>query len=95
MGGIIMVILLIVLGIILIALFILNEESETIREDKEFRMSIFVSTILITFLISIISFLIYTPTIEDYLHGKVKIEVRQEYENGKVIKCDTIYHKLS
>lgn len=37
---------------------------------------------------------IITPTIEDYIHGKVRVEINQVYENGEVVRCDTNYYKL-
>lgn len=33
-----------------------------------------------------------TPTIEEYVHGKVKLEVKQTVEDGVVVKCDTLYY---
>lgn len=35
-----------------------------------------------------------TPTIEDYVNGKVETEVVTTVKDGEIIKCDTLYYKL-
>ena len=34
-----------------------------------------------------------TPTIEDYVNGKVETEVVTTVKDGEIIKCDTLYYK--
>lgn len=46
--------------------------------------------ILILLVITLVHF-INTPTIEDYMHGKVATEVTYTLEDGWLQKCDTIY----
>lgn len=47
--------------------------------------------IIIALLSSILIKYTNTPTIEDYVHGKVATEVTYTLEDGWLQKCDTIY----
>lgn len=85
------VIILTIAGIII---SIILNVSNISNDDKGTRISTMVVTILLSFFLGILVYGVTTPTIEDYVHGKVKVEVKQIYENGEVVGCDTTYYKL-
>ena len=95
MGGIIMPILIIsmIVSIIVIIIAIIFNISK-FGEDRETRIFSAFTILLVSFFLGVVIHAITTPTIEDYLHGKVKIEVQQIYENGEFVRCDTSYYKL-
>lgn len=85
------VIILTIAGIII---SIILNVSTLSNDDRGFRTATMVITMLLSFLLGILVYGVTTPTIEDYIHGKVKVEVKQIYENGEVVRCDTNYYKL-
>lgn len=85
------VIILIITGIII---SIILNVSNISNDDKGTRISTMVVTILLSFFLGVIAYAETTPTIEEYVHGKVRVEVNQVYENGEVVRCDTNYYKL-
>lgn len=85
------VIILTIAGIII---SIILNVSNISNDDKGTRTSTMVVTMLLSFLLGILVYGVTTPTIEEYVHGKVKVEVKQIYENGEVVGCDTNYYKL-
>ena len=95
MGGIIMVIGIVIILIITgIILSIILNVSNISNDDKGFRTATMLVTMLLSFLLGILVYGVTTPTIEDYVHGKVRVEINQVYENGEVVRCDTTYYKL-
>ena len=87
-----------VAGIIICVIFILIgliiNGSKQCNEDNEFRLSTFIASMIFSILLGILINKLTTPSIEDYIHGKVKIEIQQIYRNGEIVKCDTNYYKL-
>lgn len=92
MGGMVMIVA-IILIIFIVICFIINISKES-NEDKEFRVMTCFYGIIASILLGAIINAMITPTITDYVQGKVKIEIQQIYENGEVVRCDTIYYKL-
>lgn len=85
------VIILTIAGIII---SIILNVSNISNDDKGTRTSTMVVTMLLSFLLGILVYGVTTPTIEEYVHGKVRVEVNQVYENSEVVRCDTNYYKL-
>lgn len=88
-----MVAVIIILIIFIITCFIINVCKES-NEEKEYRTMTCFFAIIASILLGMIINATITPTIKEYIHGKVKMEVRQVYENGEVVRCDTNYYKL-
>lgn len=86
-----MIILLI--SIIIIVCFALNVSKEC-NEDRGFRAGTCFFAITASVILGVVIKDVTTPTIEEYVHGKVRVEVHQIYENGEVVRCDTNYYKL-
>lgn len=84
-------IIILLMSIVIIVCFVLNISKES-NEDRGFRVGTFFFAMAISILLGILIKDITTPTIEDYIHGKVRIEVKQIYENGEVVRCDTNYY---
>lgn len=95
MGGIVMVnaIIILLISIVIIICFALNVSKEC-DEDRGFRAGTCFFVIVASVILGVVIKDITTPTIEDYIHGKVKVEINQVYENGEVVRCDTNYYKL-
>ena len=83
-------IVLLIIAIIISIIFNISK----FGEDRETRISSAFAILLISFFLGIVIYVTTTPTIEDYIHGNVKIEVKQVYENGEFVRCDTNYYKL-
>ena len=81
------------MSIVIIVCFALNVSKEC-NEDRGFRAGTFLFAMAISILLGIFIKDITTPTIEEYVHGKVRVEINQVYENGEVVRCDTNYYKL-
>lgn len=92
MGGIVMIVILVLLMIGTIICFICNVSK--ISDDREFRVWTSLALIFCAVLLGVTINIITTPSIEDYIHGNVKMEIRQVHENGEIVRCDTSYHKL-
>ena len=82
-----------ILSIIVIIIAILFNISK-FGEDRETRIISAFTILLVSFFLGVVIYAITTPTIKDYIHGNVKIEVKQIYENGEFVRCDTSYYKL-
>ena len=78
----------------LILLGLIQNISKQCNEDRGFRASTFVFSMTSSILLGMLLNALFTPTIEDYIHGKVEIEIRQIYKNGEFVRCDTNYYKL-
>lgn len=63
-------------------------------EDKSIRISCGIGLIVSSMLLGVIIAFATTPTIEDYVNGKVETEVVTTVKDGEIIKCDTLYYKL-
>lgn len=64
------------------------------QEDRDIRISSALAILLLSIFLGMLINTIITPTIEDYIHGKVRVEINQVYENGEVVRYDTNYYKL-
>ena len=62
-------------------------------EDRFIRVSCGIGLIISSLILGIIIALSNTPTIEDYVNGKVETEIVTTVKDGKIIKCDTLYYK--
>ena len=93
MGGIVMIALIMILIIFIVICFIINICKES-NEERGYRVMTCFFAITASILLGMILNAITTPTIEEYIQGKVKIEIQQIYENGEVVRCDTNYYKL-
>lgn len=82
-----------ILIIFIVICFIINICKES-NEDRGFRVGTFLFAMALSILLGIVIKDITTPTIKDYIHGKVRVEINQVYENGEVVRCDTNYYKL-
>lgn len=60
--------------------------------DRGFRIASAIVILILGFFLGVTAYGTATPTIEDYIHGKVKLEVKQTVEDGVVVKCDTLYY---
>lgn len=54
------------------------------QEDRDIRISSALAILLLSIFLGMLINTIITPTIEDYIHGKVRVEINQVYENGEV-----------
>ena len=88
-----MVALIMILIIFIIICFIVNICKES-NEERGYRVMTCFFAIVASILLGIIVYAEAAPTIQGYIHGKVKVEVKQIYENGEVVGCDTTYYKL-
>lgn len=84
----------IILCVALILLGLIQNISKQCNEDRKYRTSTFVFSMVFSILLGMILNALFTPTIEDYIHGKVKTEIRHFYKNGEFVRCDTNYYKL-
>lgn len=62
-------------------------------EDKSIRIICGVGLIFSSMILGVIIVLATTPTIEDYVNGRVETRVVTTVKDGEVIKCDTLYYK--
>lgn len=60
--------------------------------DRAFRTATSIVILILGFFLGVTAYGTATPTIEDYVHGKVKLEIKQTVEDGVVVKCDTLYY---
>lgn len=93
MGGIAMIVGIIIF-VALILLGLIQNISKQCNEDRGYRAINFVFSMVFSILLGMILNTLTTPTIEDYIHGKVQIEIKQIYKNGEFVRCDTNYYKL-
>ena len=87
-----MIVILVLLMIGTIICFICNVSK--ISDDREFRVWTSLVLIFCACLLGATIVALTTPSIEDYIHGNVKMEIRQVHENGEIVKCDTSYYRL-
>lgn len=88
-----MIAVIMILIIFIIICFVINVCKEC-NEDRGFRVATCFFAITASISLGMILHAVTTPTIEDYIHGKVRVEVKQIYENGEVVRCDTNYYKF-
>lgn len=62
-------------------------------EDISVRIVTSVGLIILAMLFGVVIAFISTPTIEDYVNGRVETEITTTIKDGKIIKCDTLYYK--
>ena len=62
-------------------------------EDKSIRITCCIGLIFSSMVLGLIIALSTTPTIEDYVNGRVETRVVTTVKDGEVIKCDTLYYK--
>ena len=88
-----MLVIMSILIVAIIACFLLNIRKDS-NEDREFRLMTSFFAILFSILLGIIVHELTTPTIEDYVNGRVETKIVTTVKDGEVIKCDTLYYKL-
>ena len=86
-------IIILLISIVIIICFALNASKEC-NEDRGFRAGTCFFAIVASVILGVVIKDVTTPTIEDYVRGKVRVEINQVYENGEVVRCDTNYYKL-
>ena len=82
-------IILVITGIIIVAILNISNLSD---DDKGLRTITMFLMFVLSFFLGILVYSATTPTIQDYIHGKVKLEIRQTLEDDNVVKCDTLYY---
>lgn len=85
----VLVIILLIIGIIISIICNICTMSD---DDRGFRIATSIVILILGFFLGMTTYGTAIPTIEDYIHGKVKLEVKQTVEDGVVVKCDTIYY---
>lgn len=81
-----------ILIVAIIVCFILNIRKES-NEDRGFRVITFLLAILASILLGVTIHGLTTPTIDDYINGRVETKVVTTVKDGEIIKCDTLYYK--
>ena len=82
-------IILVITGMIILAILNISSLSDN---DKGSRTITMFLMFVLSFFLGILVYSATTPTIQDYIHGKVKLEIRQTLEDDNVVKCDTLYY---
>lgn len=82
-------IILVITGMIIVAILNISNLSD---DDKGLRTITIFLMFVLSFFLGILVHSATTPTIQDYIHGKVKLEIRQTLEDDSVVKCDTLYY---
>lgn len=82
-------IILVITGMIIVAILNISNLSD---DDKGFRTITMFLMFVLSFFLGTLVYAATTPTIQDYIHGKVKLEIRQTLEDDNVVKCDTLYY---
>ena len=82
-------IILVITGMIILAILNISSLSDN---DKGSRTITMFLMFVLSFFLGILVYSATTPTIQDYIHGKVKLEIRQTLEDNDVVKCDTTYY---
>ena len=82
-------IILVIIGIVIIAIVNISNLSDN---DKGARSITIFLMFVLSFFLGMLVYAATTPTIQDYIHGKVKLEIKQILEDNNVVKCDTLYY---
>ena len=82
-------IILVITGIIIIAIVNISSLSDNDKGTRTYTMFLM---FILSFFLGILVYSATTPTIQDYIHGKVKLEIRQTLEDNDVVTCDTLYY---
>lgn len=85
----IIAIILIITGIIITVILNVSSLSDN---DKGSRTYTTLILLVLSFFLGTLVYSVTTPSIQDYIHGKVKLEIRQTLEDDNVVKCDTLYY---
>lgn len=67
--------------------------SSKLGEDQSIRISCCIGLIFFSIILGGIIALVNTPTIDDYVNGRVETQVVTTVKDGEIIKCDTLYYK--
>lgn len=86
---IVVAIILVITGIIITAIVNISSLSDNDKGARSLTMFIMFA---LSFLLGTLVYAATTPAIQDYIHGKVKLEIKQTIEDGNVVKCDTLYY---
>lgn len=87
-----MIIAILIILIIGIIISIICNICTIADNDRGFRIATSIVILILGFFLGVTAYGTTTPTIEDYIHGKVKLEIKQTVEDGIVVKCDTLYY---
>lgn len=63
-------------------------------KDLSIRINCCIGLIFSSMVLGLIIASIITPSIEDYVNGKVETRIVTTVKDGEIIKCDTLYYKL-
>lgn len=62
-------------------------------EDRSMRIICCIELIFYSIILGVNIALVNTPTIDDYVNGRVETKVVTTVKDGEIIKCDTLYYK--
>lgn len=62
-------------------------------EDIDMRRATSIGLLMLATLFRITITLISTPSVEDYVNGRVGTRIVTTVKDGGIIKCDTLYYK--
>ena len=62
-------------------------------EDISVRIVTSIGLLILAMIFGVIIAFVSTPSIEDYVNGRVAIEITTTVKDGEIIKCDTLYYK--
>lgn len=82
-------IILVITGIIITVILNVSSLSDNDKGTRTYTMLVM---LVLSFFLGILVYSATTPTIQDYIHGKVKLEIRQTLEDNNVVTCDTLYY---
>ena len=82
-------IILVITGMIILAILNISSLSDNDKGTRTYTMLVM---LVLSFFLGMLVYAATTPTIQDYIHGKVKLEIRQTLEDNDVVKCDTTYY---
>ena len=82
-------IILVITGMIILAILNISSLSDNDKGTRTYTMLVM---LVLSFFLGMLVYSATTPTIQDYIHGKVKLEIRQTLEDNDVVKCDTTYY---
>lgn len=82
-------IILVITGIIIVAILNISSLSDNDKGTRTYTMFLM---FLLSVLLGVLVYTATTPSIQDYIHGKVKLEIRQTLEDNDVVTCDTLYY---
>lgn len=63
-------------------------------EDTSVRVGTSIGLLILAMLFGVVIAFASTPSIDDYVNGRVETEITTTVKDGEIVKCDTLYYKL-